>query len=176
MLRQWERVVVEGASLLTAWQGMNDTAHHPSAPVVAFEAAFVRVQGQVETVCSAEPDWPTGVAAGVRVAFAYAAAHPDDAQVLTNEAMAVGKDGFARYDRMIEHFGELLLPGRTERPEGESLPEITEKLMVGGLASLIAQRLDFGRHVELPALAPEAIQFVLTPYLGSGEARRVAVS
>jgi hypothetical protein len=76
---------------------------------------------------------------------------------------------------MIEHFAERLRPGRAERPTGEFLPEITEKTMVGGLAMLIAQRLTFDRFAELPALAPEAIQFVLTPYLGAADARRVAL-
>jgi hypothetical protein len=38
---------------------------------------------------------------------------------------------------------------------------------------LVAQRVDLGRAAELPTLAPEAIQFVLTPYLGAAEARRV---
>jgi hypothetical protein len=46
--------------------------------------------------------------------------------------------------------------------------------MVGGLASLIAQRLDSRAAVsQLPALAPDAIQFVLTPYLGAEAARRI---
>jgi hypothetical protein len=45
--------------------------------------------------------------------------------------------------------------------------------MAGGVAMLVAQRLDRGAASELPALAPEAIQFVLTPYLGAAEARRV---
>ena len=89
--------------------------------------------------------------------------------------MAGGKAGFARYDRMIDHFAAALRPGRAERPEGEWLPEITEKTMVGGVAMLIAQRLTFDRHAELPALAPEAIQFVLTPYLGAPDARQVAL-
>jgi hypothetical protein len=77
---------------------------------------------------------------------------------------------------MLEHFAERLRPGRAERPEGKRLPEIVEKSMVGGLAMLIAQRVDTGRATELPALAAEAIQFVLTPYLGGEEAMRVAAS
>lgn len=114
------------------------------------------------------------VAAGVRAALEFAAADSAAAQVLTTGAMAMGKEGFARYDRMIDHFAERLLPGRRERPEGEHLPAATEKLMAGGLAMLIAQRIDTGRTAELDALAPEAIQFVLTPYLGTEEARRLA--
>ena len=75
---------------------------------------------------------------------------------------------------MLSHFGERLRPGRALRPGGERLPEIVEKAMTGGLAMLVAQRLDVGREAELPGLAPEAIQFVLTPYLGTEEAKRIA--
>jgi hypothetical protein len=94
--------------------------------------------------------------------------------MLTTDALAGGREGFERYDRMISHLGEWLLPGRELSPDGMRLPEITEKAMVGGVAMLVAQRVDLGRHDELPDLAPEAIQFALTPYLGTKEARRVA--
>ncbi|HEX6229349.1 MAG TPA: hypothetical protein VFZ41_07790 [Solirubrobacterales bacterium] len=75
---------------------------------------------------------------------------------------------------MVAHFSEELFVGRGLRPGGDHLPQITEKAMVGGVAMLVAQRLERGTHAELPALAPEAIQFVLTPYLGSEEAKTVA--
>jgi hypothetical protein len=153
---------------------MSDEVPYPDEFADAFESAFAHLQIRVETACASEADWPTAVAAGIRAALAYAAAEPAAAQVLTNDAMAEGKAGFARYDRMIEHFAEGLLPGRAERPDGERLPRITEKTMVGGVAMLIAQRLNFGRHKELPALASEAAQFVLTPYLGAADARQVA--
>ncbi len=155
---------------------MNDIAQHPDDFANAFERAFARLQIRVETACVGEADWPAQVSAAIRAALEFAAADPVAAQVLTNEAMAGGKAGFARYDRMIENFAAGLLPGRAERAEGEWLPEITEKAMVGGLAMLVAKRLDFGRHAELPPLAPEAIQFVLTPYLGAAEARRIATA
>jgi hypothetical protein len=153
---------------------MNGKAQHPDEFADAFEPALGRLQIRVETACASETEWPAQVAAGIRAALAFGAADPVAAQVLTNEAMAGGKEGFARYDRMIDHFAAALRPGRSERPEGEWLPEITEKTMVGGVAMLIAQRLTFDRHNELPALAPEAIQFVLTPYLGAADARQVA--
>lgn len=140
----------------------------------AFESAFARLQIRIETACAAEDEWPSQVAAAVRAAFAFAAANPAVATTLTSDVLANGRSGYARYDRMLTHFGEQLRPGRTLRPEGEWLPEIAEKAMVGGLLTLIAQRLDTGREAELPALATEAIQFVLTPYLGAVEARRVA--
>lgn len=153
---------------------MNEIRSSPDDFANAFEAAFARLQVRIETACAAEAEWPDQVGAGVRAALAFAAADPGAAQVLTNDALAAGRGGYARYDRMIDHFGERLLPGRALSPEGEFLPEITERAMAGGLAMLIAQRLDMGRAAELPALAAEAIQFVLTPYMGTERARRFA--
>jgi len=153
---------------------MKDTAQHPDDFANAFESAFARLQIRIETACVAEAEWPAQVAAAVRAALAFAAADPGSAQVLTNDALAGGREGYVRYDRMLSHFGERLRPGRALRPEGERLPEIVEKAMTGGLAMLVAQRLDVGREAELPSLAPEAIQFVLTPYLGTEEAKRIA--
>ena len=151
---------------------MSEQAPHPDDFATAFQAAFARLQIGIETACAAEAAWPERVAAAIRAALAFAAAHPDDADLLTNRAMAAGREGFERYDRMLEHFGDGLRPGRAERPHGPELPEITEKAMIGGLASLIANRLQ-GDVSRLPGLAPEAIQFVLTPYLGAEDARRL---
>jgi hypothetical protein len=153
---------------------MEDTAQQPDDFANAFEAAFARLQIRVETACAAEREWPAQVAAGVRAALCFAATDPASARVLTGDALAAGRDGYARYDRMLDHFGERLLPGRELRPQGERLPEIVEKAMTGGLATLVVQRLEMGREAELPALSAEAIQFVLTPYLGTEEARRIA--
>jgi hypothetical protein len=153
---------------------MSDAAPDPGDFANAFEAAFARLQVQIETACAGERDWPAQVAAGIRTALRFAAAEPDSAQTLTNDALAAGREGYARYERMLSHFGERLLPGRALRPGGERLPEIVETAMMGGIAMLVAQRLDMGRAAELPGLAEEATQFVLTPYLGTAEARRVA--
>jgi hypothetical protein len=150
---------------------MKDTAQHPDDFANAFDSAFAHLQVRVETACLTGEVWPQKATAAIRAALAFAAAEPAAANVLTNGALAEGKAGFARYDRMLDHFAVGLLPGRAERPEGERLPEVTEKAMIGGLATLISQRLAFDRQAELPMIAAEAIQFVLTPYLGAEDAR-----
>jgi hypothetical protein len=61
-----------------------------------------------------------------------------------------------------------------ESDSAEDLPDLTEHALVGGIAALIADRVARGRADELPAMAPEAIQFALTPYLGIAEAKRIA--
>ncbi len=104
----------------------------------------------------------------------FAAGNPAAVQVLTSDALAAGKPGFELYGQLISYLCELLVPGRAERPDAEHLPRETERALAGGIAMLVAQRIDTGKHDELPALAPEVTQFVLTPYLGIDEAKRIA--
>jgi hypothetical protein len=153
---------------------MDDPGPKPEDFARAFDSAFARLQVRIESACVAEGEWASQVAAGIRAALGFAASDPDAARTLTTSALGGGRAGFERYERMVSHLGKWLLPGRQMRPEGARLPEITERAMVGGVAMLIAQRIDLGGHDELPALGPEAIQFALTPYLGTADARRVA--
>jgi hypothetical protein len=154
---------------------MGDRARQPGDFAFAFDSAFAALQVRIESACSAAPGWSGGVAAGIRAAFEWAAAEPAAAQLLTNDALAGGSAGFERYERMIGYVAELLEPGREHAAHGERLPEITERAMASGVAMLVAQRLSLGQEAELPAIAGEAIQFVLTPYLGADEARRAAL-
>jgi hypothetical protein len=153
---------------------MGSGARQPDDFAFAFDSAFAALQVRLETACAAAPEWPERVAAGIRAAFEWVAAEPAAAQLLTNDALAGGSAGFERYERMIAYVAELLAPGREQAGHGERLPEITERAMASGVAMLVAQRLSLGQEAELPAIAGEAIQFVLTPYLGGTEARRVA--
>jgi hypothetical protein len=153
---------------------MEDAAPHPDEFSNAFEAAFAELQVRIETACLAKADWPTGVAAGIRAALTFATRNPISARVLTTDALAAGKPGFARYERLISYLGDLLAPGRDAHPGADRLPEETERALAGGIGMLVAQRLDMGRHAELSSLAPQVTQFALTPYLGIDEAQRVA--
>ncbi|MDX6610591.1 MAG: hypothetical protein QOF85_2516 [Solirubrobacterales bacterium] len=153
---------------------MGGTARQPDDFAFAFDSAFAQLQVRIEAACAATSEWPAGVTAGTRAAFEWVAAEPVAAQLLTNDALAGGSAGFERYERMVSYVAELLAPGREQASHGERLPEITERAMASGVAMLVAQRLSLGQQAELPALAGEAVQFVLTPYLGSAEARRVA--
>lgn len=154
---------------------MGDSARQPGDFAVAYDAAFAELQVWIESACAAEGAWPEGVAAAIRAAFEWAAAEPASAQLLTNDALAGGAAGYERYERMVAYIAELLAPGREEAIHGERLPEITERAMGSGVAMLVAQRLSLGQADELPGLAAEATQFVLTPYLGALRARRVAL-
>jgi hypothetical protein len=158
---------------MTLSHSMNQPQHSPEDFPRAFEFAFARLQILVDEACAAQPGWPLKVAAAIHAGLSFAAADPAAAQLLTNEALARGADGIARYERLIAYLSKGLAPGRALRPEGEPLPDTIELALASGVSMLVAQRVDRGKEGELAALAPEAIQFVLTPYLGSEEARRL---
>jgi hypothetical protein len=153
---------------------MDEIARSPDDFASAFETAFARLQIRIEEACAGCEDWPAGVAVAIRTALEFAATEPDAAGVLTNEALAVGADGISRHRRLLAYLAERLAEGRDLCPDGQGLPSLAEQALAGGLTGLVAERLAHGRASELPALAPEAIQFALTPYLGIVEAKRIA--
>lgn len=154
--------------------GTADTQYIRDDFAAAFEAEFARLQARVETACANQWEWPARIAAGIRAAFAFAADHPHAARLLTTEALASGEKGQLLHGRMISYFAAGLLPGRELDPRNEDLPTILESAMAGGVALVIGRRLDHGREGELPLAAVEAIEFVLTPYVGIDEARRIS--
>ncbi len=140
----------------------------------AFEAAFARLQVVVEEAYVSQAAWPDQVAAAIRAAFDFAATDPAVADLLTNEALARGFDGLVRDQRLVDVAAGLLRPGRDLTPDGVLLPKTLEHALAGGIILLVAQRVDQDKAHELPGLAPDAIQFALTPYLGSAKAHSVA--
>jgi len=139
-----------------------------------FEAAYARLHVALLEACDSAGDWPHSVAAAIRAGLDFAAADPDAARTLTAEAMAHGAEGIDRYERLVAYLREQLEPGRKQLPEDEQLPGVIEHALASGVLMLVAQRIDQGRAAELPGLAPEVVQFVLSPYLGAREARRIA--
>lgn len=155
---------------------MDRRAQQPEDFVTAFESAFARLQVLLEMACVGDTPWPQRVVAAVRGGLDLAAADPDAAGTLTTTALAHGADGLARYERLMTYLAGLLEGGRAESPHGTDLPPTTERSIAGGVATIVANRVDRGRAAELPGLHAELVQFVLTPYMGTAEARRIAVA
>ena len=139
----------------------------------SFEVAFARLQIVIVEACGARREWPEKAAAGIAAALRFAATEPESVRRLTSEALAHGVEGIARHERLIAYLSQGLVTGRGERPGGERLPEITEDALASGIVMLVSQRVDRGEARDLLATTPDVIQFMLTPYLGAAEARRV---
>jgi hypothetical protein len=155
---------------------MDGRAEQPEDFASAFESAFARLQVLLEMACVGGDPWPERVGIAVRGALEFAAADPADASVLANGALAQGVDGLERYERLMAYLAGLLEPGRAESPHGADLPPTTERSLAGGVATIVANRVDRGRAEELPGLIAEVVQFILTPYMGTEEARRIATA
>src|SRR3954468_1611313 len=95
----------------------NDPAPRADDFSSAFDSAFARLQVRIESACVAKVEWPQQASAGIRAALDFAASDPVAARTLTTEALAGGRVGYERYERMVSHLGEWLLLGRALRPE-----------------------------------------------------------
>lgn len=155
---------------------MDGRAQQPDDFATAFESAFARLQVLLELACAGEGPWVERAIVAIRRALDFAAAEPGAASVLTNGALAQGVDGLERYERLMAYMAGLLEGGRADSPYGGDLPPSTERSIAGGVATIVANRVDRGRASELPRLVGEVVQFVLTPYLGTEEAKRIATA
>lgn len=153
---------------------MDGRAEQPGDFTSAFEAAFARLQVTLEMACAGGDPWPERVGLAIRGALELAAEDPAAASVLTSAALAQGSDGIERYERLMAYLAGLLEPGRAESPYGPDLPPTTERSLAGGVAAIVANRVERERAEELPGLCAEMVQFVLTPYMGTDAARRIA--
>ena len=150
---------------------MRDKSSTPDDFANRFDSALARLQVAVLDACEREAQWPAKIAAAIHAALGFAAADPAAARTLTVDALAQGGYGVRRRQRAIEHYAELL---GAEAPEDPRRPDITEPGVVGGIVSLLTRRLFHGEEEGLEDLAPDLIQFALTPYFGTEEAKAQA--
>ncbi len=155
---------------------MEDIGHPPDDFGAAFEASFARFQIRVEEACATRSEWPWKIAAAIRAGFEFAVEDPDGARMLTRDALAAGPDGLARHQRLLAYIADGFASGRDEWPEGRELPELTERAVAWSIVMLVTERLERDRLAELPAIAPQAVEFALTPYVGAAAAKQIAAS
>lgn len=144
-----------------------------------FLAAFEVVVGHVgelvgEAVAGVE-EWPRRAIAATRAVLSFLAAEPDLARLLLVESRGAGPAVGTRFSAAVHELTPLLEQGRGERPPGERpLPASTEETVLGSLVSLLHRKVASGEAAQLEDLLPDCVEFVLSPYLGSDEAARLA--
>ena len=192
---QRERIIAAGASLI-AKRGFHNTtielivrrakvgyatfyrnfADKEELFLAVFDFAGAEVRRRVGEAVAAEAEspWADQVAAALRALYRLIAEQPVYARVCLVESLSAGAAGAARYEMSLRNFNPLLSPGRKLRPGNADLPETLEATLVGGVFWIAYQRLLVGEADRLTALMPEAIELVLTPYIGEVEAVKVA--
>lgn len=97
------------------------------------------------------------------------------ARIFAVEATAASFAAAERQFAALEQFASLLREGRRRYPRAASLPAPTERVLIGGIASIVSQHLLAEDPGALPALESQLVESLLLPYLGEGEAKRFAV-
>lgn len=142
--------------------------------LVAHEQAFDRLTGELVRSCAAQSEWSAKVVVAIATAIVFAVRSPAEAQLLVLESLAADTILAERALASNDFLVGLLRNGREHCPRAATLPELTERALIGATASVIGQRLLCDQADQLPALAPQLIQLILIPYVGHEEAARIA--
>ena len=143
--------------------------------LAAFEAGGELLGDRLIAAYGSEAEWPLRVRAALAAALELFAAEPELARFLLTEPFVAGPAIGRRYQEQVERLAPYLREGRELSAEAASFPPTTERGLIGSVASQVGRKASAGRAASLPALLPELTQFVLTPYLGPAEARRIAL-
>lgn len=141
---------------------------------IAHAEALVELGDAVRRVCMRQLQWPQKVRDGIDAAMRWMAAHPGRAGLIAVEPLTAGPHLGYCHDLLLARFGPDLAAGRSRSPV--ELPSNLEEMLLAGMCAIVATRLHEGRAASLPGLCPQLVELVLTPYLGIGQARRIAGS
>jgi AcrR family transcriptional regulator len=140
----------------------------------AFELAVERLRRRIIEALRSEVHFPERVAASLRGLLEFLGAEPELARLCLIEALAVGQPVGHRYRRALDRFADLLRGCRPETAAARELPESTEPVLVAGIVSLLARRIEAGDGTPLGELHSELTELTLSPYLGAASAARIA--
>src|ERR1044072_3122572 len=90
------------------------------------------------------------------------------------ESQGAGPQVAARFHEAVHEAGPFLEVGRAERERDRPLPDSTEEATIGALVSLAGRKVAAGDTEQLEDLLPDCAGFILSPYLGAEEARRLS--
>jgi AcrR family transcriptional regulator len=141
----------------------------------AYEAAIECIREEVLAACGRHEEgvWSTRVSDGVSALLALLAREPALAAIALVEGLRAGRGVYDRYQAAVESFVPFLSIGAPAPPGRGEVPAATDEAVVGGVASLLGRRVLAGEAERLQELLPEVLEFVLTPYVGIAEARRI---
>lgn len=143
-----------------------------------FDSVAAGAREATEEALAAEPDapWPRQVVIALHALFESILADPLIARATIVEAPAAGPVIAERYQAVMNSFSPLFALGRKFNPAAETLPATLEDTLAGGVLWSAYQRLIVGEVDRIEPLMPEAIEFVLRPYLGEADAANWAHS
>jgi len=130
----------------------------------AHEAAHERLLGVLTFPCYARAGLAERVEGSLGAGLAFLSSEPELARLLTVEAPAAGPEIAKRHHEWMRRYGALLRRAALGQSEVTLPPRALESVIVGGIASSIAEQVLAGRTEHLEEQLPELTAYVLAYY------------
>lgn len=141
--------------------------------LAAFETVLAHLEGLIAEAVAPIVDWPHRVVTAIRTVVGFFAAESDLARFCLVETLTATPSIAIRFREAVVSAIPYLEPGRAERlDDGAGLPDSTEDSLIGGAVFFASRSILAGD--PLPDLLPDLVDFVLSPYVGPEEAKRLA--
>jgi AcrR family transcriptional regulator len=139
--------------------------------LAAYEMIDDHVRASMLAAGDAAAPWPEQVHDRLAALLDVLARDLAVARFYLTEPLAAGGEISARYRDAMQLLAETIRP-----PAGPADidVEVRDQALMGGIATLIARRLNAGEPARLPELLPDLTELALAPYLGRAEARRIS--
>jgi AcrR family transcriptional regulator len=143
--------------------------------LVAAQDAFLRqLLLDVVAVCDTPVEWPLRVRAGLEAVISSLLEARGLARVFAVEAAANSIAAAERQRAIFDEFAALLREGRRHYPAAASLPDVTEQVVIAGVAAIVSGHLLLEDPLAIPTEEAQLVELLLMPYVGAAEARRFA--
>jgi AcrR family transcriptional regulator len=137
----------------------------------AVDATMGEMRVAVEEGCERSESPEGQVIGGLEGLLEYISQHPAATRMCMVESISATRSSARLYDAGMRDFVDRL---RNSALDGSDLPETIEESLVGGVAWILQQQIRRGEAERVGDLLPELSQFVLSPYLGVGNAGETA--
>jgi AcrR family transcriptional regulator len=142
--------------------------------LVAYEIGHGKARAAVEYAYDAAGDWRLAVRAAIGALFRFLAAEPAFAHLSLVDARVATSRAADRAIKGMGTYAQLLVPRLEDMPASRRPPDVVIEAIAGGIFELCVSYTMQGRTQELPQLITQATYFALAPFIGPGEAARVA--
>lgn len=138
----------------------------------AYEASVEFLRERMSAAVAGE-HWSERLRASLGALLDSLAVHPDLAVFFLISPAGVSASTAERHHRAVRELVGILL---AELPEsiGKDATEAHLQAFAGGLSRLATMKVDRGGAEDLPSLLPDLLELFLRPYVGTGEAIRIA--
>jgi AcrR family transcriptional regulator len=141
--------------------------------LAAHQAIYEGLAAVASEVCGDEGrSWEDKVCSVIGLTLEFASHSPDQARLLALDTVAAGAESARRGLEAADLFAGMLRTGREHHPAATNLPEVTERALIGAVASAVNWCLL--NEESLERLKPQLVYLVLAPYLGAAAAARQA--